>query len=55
LRAYISPLFGMTPLDKIDEPAISKLKSRLAERELHRKTTNNILSVLNTLLKVERE
>lgn len=50
LRTHLLPLFGALPLDQITDERIARLKGRLRDRS--RKTTNNVLTVLNKLLKV---
>lgn len=50
LEYYLKPRFGQLPLDKIREAEIQKLKTDLVD--LSAKTVNNVLVVLNTLLKM---
>lgn len=49
-RNHLSPRFGKTPLDQITDEAVQLLKVDLFER--NPKTVNNILSVLNRMLKI---
>jgi integrase len=53
LRLHLDPLFGAKRLDKIGNEDIQRLKSRL--KGMAPKTVNNVLSVLNTLLKIAVE
>jgi integrase len=50
IRTHLVPMFGSTKLDQITDFRVSQLKGRL--RSKSRKTTNNVLTVLNKLLKV---
>jgi hypothetical protein len=49
LRIHLVPLFGTTRLDGITTEAVQQLKHRL--RTGSAKTTNNVLTTLNVLLK----
>lgn len=49
LEYYLKPRFGSKRLDEIDDAVVQRLKADL--HELSPKTVNNILVVLNTLLK----
>ncbi len=53
LRVHLVPLLGRKPLDKITNEDVQRLKTRLRKRST--KTVNNVLSVLNTLLKIAVE
>ena len=53
LRVHLLPLLGTKRLDAIGNEDIQRLKSTLAKKAA--KTVNNILSVLNTLLRVAVE
>lgn len=53
LRVHLLPLLGTKRLDAIGNEDVQQLKSALAQKAA--KTVNNILSVLNTLLKVAVE
>jgi integrase len=50
LRTHLLPLMGTATLDQITDLRVAQLKGRL--RTKSRKTTNNVLTVLNKLLKV---
>lgn len=50
IRSHLMPLFGTSKLDQITDLRVAQLKARL--RSKSRKTTNNVLTVLNKLLKV---
>jgi integrase len=50
LRVHLLPMFGTLMLDQITDERVAKLEARLRDRS--RKTTNNVLTVLNKLLKV---
>src|SRR5581483_7597322 len=49
LKAHLIPLFGSKRLDAITSEEVQGIKRRLADRSP--KTVNNVLSVLNMLLK----
>lgn len=53
LRVHLVPLLGAKQLDKIGNEDVQRLKSILGGKAT--KTVNNVLSVLNTLLKVAVE
>lgn len=53
LRVHLVPLLGRKRLDRITAEDVQRLKTRLHRRAT--KTVNNVLSVLNTLLKVAVE
>ncbi len=50
---HIIPQLGRTRLDKISNEAVQRLKSKLKDKSV--KTVNNILSILNQILKVAAE
>jgi integrase len=50
IRNHLSPRFGKRPLDQIRDEDVQRLKSELAKKSP--KTVNNVLTVLNTMLKV---
>ena len=49
LRVHLVPALGQTPLDAITTGAVQQLKAQLGNKAP--KTVNNVLTVLNTLLK----
>ncbi|MBL8955726.1 MAG: site-specific integrase [Myxococcaceae bacterium] len=49
LEFYLKPRFGQMRLDQIDDAAVQRLKAQLVDRKP--KTVNNVLVVLNTMLK----
>ena len=49
LRNHLIPAFGDKPLDELVQEDVQLLKARMSE--LSNKTVNNVLTVLNTLLK----
>ena len=53
LRVHLVPLFGAGKLDAITTEGVQALKSKLVDKAP--KTVNNVLTVLNTLLKVAVE
>jgi integrase len=53
LKSHLIPLFGALPLDQITSERVARLKARLRDKSGSR--TNNVLSVLNKLLKVAVE
>jgi integrase len=53
IKQHLVPLLGTKRLDTITEADIMRLKKRLAERKA--KTTNNVLAVLSSLLRVAVE
>ena len=53
LRVHLIPMFGDSALDAIKNEDVQNLKARLKKRAA--KTVNNVLTVLNTLLKVAVE
>lgn len=53
LRVHVVPLLGTKPLDAIGNEDVQRLKSSL--RDKNPKTVNNVLTVVNTLLKVAVE
>lgn len=50
----IKPTFGTTPLDKIDDQAVSVFRGKLAKTNKP-KSVNNIMTVLNAALKLAHE
>ena len=50
LRAHIKPFFGKMKLDEIGKRDIARFKSKLLDKELSRKTVNNHLGILSSLL-----
>jgi len=53
LKVHLIPMFGKSPLDKITNEDVQRLKSSLAGKA--NKTVNNILSVLSIMLKIAVE
>ncbi len=53
LRLHLLPRFGMTRLDEITTEDVQRLKAALAKKS--GKTVNNILTVLNVLLRTAQE
>ena len=53
LRVHLIPAFGTTRLDAISSEDVARLKSRLVAKAP--KTVNNVLTVLNVLLKTAVE
>ncbi|HXX65853.1 MAG TPA: tyrosine-type recombinase/integrase [Polyangiaceae bacterium] len=51
-KTHLGPRFGDLPLDEITSERISHLKADLAGKGRSRKTTNNVLTVLNACLKL---
>jgi hypothetical protein len=49
IRVHLLPLLASKRLDAITSEDVQRMKSRLAERAV--KTVNNVLRVLNTMLK----
>jgi integrase len=54
LKKHLLPTFGRVPLDRIGVQEIEKMKAALLER-VSRKRVNNILNVLNKILKYAHE
>lgn len=52
INKHLIPAFGHKRLNEITDLDIDNLKAALGEKKLHAKTVNNILSVLNKMLKV---
>ncbi|MDI7268135.1 MAG: tyrosine-type recombinase/integrase [Myxococcota bacterium] len=50
IRNHLSPRFGKRPLDRIRDEDVQHLKTDLGKKSA--KTVNNVLTVLNTMLKV---
>ena len=53
LHVHLKPMFGTTKLDEITNEGVQRLKHRLTDRAP--KTVNNVLTVLNVLLKTATE
>ncbi|MBN2361437.1 MAG: site-specific integrase [Deltaproteobacteria bacterium] len=50
LRRELIPRFGDVPMDMIDKGAVEKMKAELLGRKLSKKTANNVVTVLSSMM-----